>query len=80
MLAQTVEVWHDLFMDAKTYQNLLKRCFKFRSLPNARTFANSCDKLHMIVMGDSDEDGGWYLVAYPAVTEKLVKAGYEYVR
>ncbi len=67
-------------MTTPEFNELMKRVRRFRSIYNARSFAYGCDKTHMIVMGDVDEDGGWYWVSVPAVTEKLNRAGYEYVR
>lgn len=67
-------------VDATEYTNLMKRVARFRSLANAQQYADGATKLHMILMGDADEDGGCFWVAVPAVTEKLHRAGYEYVR
>jgi hypothetical protein len=67
-------------MIMQEFNELMKRVHWFRSIDNARSFACGCDKTHMIVMGDVDENGGWYWVSVPAVTEKLNRAGYEYVR
>lgn len=47
---------------------------EFKSLQLAENFANRCEKLHLIILGDNNR----YWVALPKVTEKLNKQGYEY--
>jgi len=55
-------------------KNLTNRIAKFRELANAKSYSNHCVKLHLIVLGDD----GLFWVAKPAITEMLVKSGYEY--
>ena len=57
------------------FEKLITQVSKFNTLEAAEDCVNNhCVKLNMIVLGDD----GLYWVAVPAVTEKLVKAGYEY--
>ena len=49
---------------------------KFSNLAKAKSFANRCTKLHLIVLGDD----GKFWVAPPRVAEQLVKSGYEYAK
>jgi hypothetical protein len=49
---------------------------KFSSIINAKSFANRCNKAHLIVLGDD----GKFWVATPKITEQLVKSGYEYAK
>jgi hypothetical protein len=49
---------------------------KFSSITNAKSFANRCNKIHLIVLGDDKK----FWVAPPRVTEQLVKSGYEYAK
>ena len=67
-------------VDANEFNKLMKQVFRFRSIANARAFADGATKLHMILMGDCDDDGWWFWIAVPAVTERLQRAGYEYLR
>jgi hypothetical protein len=66
-------------MTTQEFSNLMRRVYRFRLLDNARRFACRAQG-HMIVMGDCDDDGGWYWVGVISVTEQLNRAGYEYVR
>ena len=47
---------------------------RFKSLALARAFRDRCVKMNLIVLGDNDE----FWVAYPRVSEWLVRNGYEY--
>lgn len=47
---------------------------EFNSLANAKSFANRCIKINMIVLGDN----GKFWVMLPKFSEQLVKLGYEY--
>jgi len=58
----------------KKWNAIQNQIFRFNTLVNAQAFADRCEKMHMVVLGDNEE----YWVAVPAVTEWLVKNGYEY--
>jgi hypothetical protein len=60
--------------NTKRWEKIKSQITRFNTLASATAFANRCDKLHMVVLGDNDE----FWVAVPAVTEWLVKNGYEY--
>lgn len=55
-------------------QRLIKDTAQFNSLELARSYANRCHKLHLIILGDN----GKFWVARPKTTERLNKLGYEY--
>ena len=58
----------------KRWDKIKNQITRFNTLAIATAFANRCEKMHMVVLGDNDE----FWVAVPAVTEWLVKNGYEY--
>ena len=60
--------------NTKRWNDIKSQITRFNTLAIATAFANRCEKLHMVVLGDSDE----FWVAVPAITELLVKNGYEY--
>ena len=60
----------------KKWETIQKQIFRFNTLANAQTFADRYEKIHRVVLGDNEE----YWVAVPAVTEWLVKNGYEYAQ
>lgn len=47
---------------------------EFNELAVANRFADNCNKIHMVVLGDN----GKYWVMLPKFSERLVKSGYEY--
>lgn len=60
--------------NAKRWEKIKSQITRFNTLARAAAFANRCEKLHMVVLGDNGE----FWVAVPTVTEWLVKNGYEY--
>jgi hypothetical protein len=60
--------------NTQRWENIQCQIFRFNTPTSATAFANRCEKLHMVVLGDNGE----FWVAVPAVTEWLVKNGYEY--
>ena len=58
----------------KRWETIKSQITRFNTLASATAFANRCEKLHMVVLGDN----GDFWVAVPAATEWLVKNGYEY--
>jgi hypothetical protein len=60
--------------NTQRWSKIKSQITRFNTLASATAFANRCDKLHMVVLGDSGE----FWVAVPAITEWLVKNGYEY--
>lgn len=55
-------------------KSLHSQVSKFLSLVMAKSFADRCEKIHLVVLGGD----GKFWVALPKVAEQLVKAGYEY--
>jgi hypothetical protein len=49
---------------------------KFKSLDLARSYADRCKKIHLIIKGDD----GRYWVGLPRITEPLYKQGFRYVK
>ena len=58
-----------------TAKQAIKNTRKFTSFQTAQNFANRCEKLHMILMGDDNR----FWVGLPRYTEFLNKLGYEYI-
>ena len=58
----------------KKWETIKKQIYRFSTLTAAKAFADRCEKIHMIVLGDNDE----YWVGLPATTEWLGKNGHEY--
>ena len=56
------------------WETIQKQIYRFSTLEAAKAFADRCEKIHMIVLGDHDE----YWVGLPTITEWLVKNGYAY--
>jgi hypothetical protein len=52
----------------------LKQVSRFQHLSLARSYANRCHKLHLILLGDDDR----FWVGTPRITEALRARGYEY--
>jgi hypothetical protein len=57
-------------------ESLESQVTKFSNLANAKSFANRCNKIHLVILGDD----GKFWVALPKITEQLVKHGYEYAK
>ncbi len=57
-----------------TTADLTRRVSRFTRLDLARSYANRCKKLHLVLLGDDDR----YWVDVPRVTDALHLAGYEY--
>jgi hypothetical protein len=55
-------------------QQLIKDTAQFKQLDLAKSYANNCHKIQMIILGDN----GKYWVARPKTTERLNKLGYQY--
>ena len=53
--------------------NLKNKPFEFSDLRNAQNFANRCNKLHMVVLGDNEK----FWVVLPVDYTRLLNAGYE---
>jgi hypothetical protein len=50
-----------------------KKIFKFTALHNAQTFADHCEKMHGIILGDDQR----FWIVCMADFDRMIKAGYE---
>jgi len=61
-------------MEREAANRIINRLYKFSKLEAAKRFADNCNGIMMIVLGDDDR----FWVGVPRDTEALVNAGYEY--
>ena len=61
-------------MEKETANRIIGRLYKFGKMESAKRFADNCNGVMMVVLGDD----GKFWVGVSRDTEALVKAGYEY--